>query len=40
MALPIWAIYMQKVLADESLPYSPEEQFDVPASFDPEAGCR
>ena len=40
MALPIWAIYMQKVLADESLPYSPDEQFDVPDTFDPEAGCR
>ncbi len=40
MALPIWAIYMQKVLADESLPYSPDEQFDVPPTFDAEAGCR
>ena len=40
MALPIWAIYMQKVLADESLPYTPDEQFDVPPTFDPEAGCR
>ena len=40
MALPIWALYMQKVLADESLPYTPDEQFDVPASFDAEAGCR
>ncbi len=40
MALPIWALYMQKVLADESLPYTPDEQFDVPPTFDPEAGCR
>lgn len=40
MALPIWAIYMKKVLADESLPYSPDEQFDVPTSFNPEAGCK
>ena len=40
MALPIWAIYMQKVLADETLPYSPDEQFDVPPTFDAEAGCR
>lgn len=40
MALPIWALYMQKVLADESLPYDASEQFDVPATFDPEAGCR
>ncbi len=40
MALPIWALYMQKVLADENLPYDPEEQFDVPPTFDAEAGCR
>ena len=40
MALPIWALYMQKVLADESLPYDESEKFDVPASFDAEAGCR
>ena len=40
MALPIWAIYMQKVLADEELGYSVEEQFDVPEWFDAEAGCK
>ena len=40
MALPIWALYMQKVLADEELPYDEAEQFDVPITFDAEAGCR
>jgi len=40
MALPVWAIYMQKVLADEELGYDPQEQFDVPEWFDPEAGCK
>ena len=39
MALPICAIYMQKVLADPELGYSPDEQFDVPAWFDPNEGC-
>ena len=40
MALPICALYMQKVLADEELGYSPEEEFDVPAWFDPNEGCK
>ena len=40
MALPIWAMYMQKVYADEELGYSVEEQFDVPEWFDAEAGCK
>lgn len=40
MALPIWALYMQKVYADEELGYSIEEQFDVPEWFDAEAGCK
>ena len=40
MALPIWAIYMQKVYGDTTLGYHPEEQFDVPEWFDPEAGCK
>ena len=40
MALPIWAMYMQKGYADEELGYSVEEQFDVPEWFDPEAGCK
>ena len=40
MALPIWALYMQKVYADEELGYDKEEQFDVPEWFDAEAGCK
>ena len=37
MALPIYGLYMQKVYADESLPYNQEETFDIPEDFDP---CR
>lgn len=40
MALPIFALYMQKIYADEELGYSPSEQFDVPDWFDPFAGCK
>lgn len=40
MALPIAALYLQKVFADPSLGYSQTEQFDVPETFDPKAGCR
>lgn len=39
MALPIWALYMQKVLGDSTLGYETDEQFDVPASFNANAGC-
>ncbi len=39
MALPIWALYMQKVLKDKSLGYSENEQFDVPDSFNANEGC-
>ncbi|MFA5046451.1 MAG: transglycosylase domain-containing protein [Paludibacter sp.] len=39
MALPIWALYMRKVLADPELGYSANEQFDIPSSFDANAGC-
>ncbi len=35
MALPIWGLYMSKVYADRTLPYSQEETFDVPEDFDP-----
>ncbi len=38
-ALPIWALYMQKVLNDTTLGYSKEEDFDVPEWFNAEAGC-
>ena len=40
MALPIWAIYMQKVMADKDLGYTNSEDFDIPEWFDPEAGCQ
>ncbi len=40
MALPICALYMQKVLADKELGYSPDEQFDIPSWFDPNEGCK
>ena len=40
MALPICALYMQKVLADPDLGYDPEEQFDIPEWFDPNEGCK
>ncbi len=40
MALPIWSIYMQKVMNDTTLGYSPTEQFDVPEWFNAEAGCQ
>jgi len=33
MALPIWAIYMQKVFADHSLGYDPEAKFDLPEDY-------
>lgn len=39
MALPIWALYMQKVLANPDLGYSATEEFDIPEWFDPYAGC-
>ena len=39
MALPIWALYMKKVLADPELEYSATDNFDIPDWFDPEKGC-
>ena len=36
MALPIWAYFMQKVFADKSLGYDPDEKFDLPEGFN---GC-
>ena len=35
VALPVWAIYMRKVLADKTLQYNPKAVFDVPKGFDP-----
>ncbi|MFZ4725864.1 MAG: transglycosylase domain-containing protein [Paludibacter sp.] len=40
MALPIWALYMKKVLNDSELGYSFGEQFDIPSSFSANAGCQ
>ena len=37
MSLPIYGLYMQKVYADKSLPYSQDDVFDIPEGFDP---CR
>ncbi|MEE0922920.1 MAG: transglycosylase domain-containing protein, partial [Paludibacteraceae bacterium] len=39
MALPICALYMQKVLSDSTLGYEPHEQFDIPIWFNPNEGC-
>lgn len=39
MALPIWALYMQKVLNDPDLGYSAEENFDIPESYYSNASC-
>ena len=35
LALPIWAKYMVKVLADESLGYDETETFEFPEDYDP-----
>jgi len=39
MALPIWALYMKKVYADESINL-PKEPFERPKSFNMELDCR
>ncbi|GAB1415211.1 transglycosylase domain-containing protein [Paludibacter sp.] len=39
MALPIWAIYMKKVLMDSSLGYTEQDYFDVPSTFNANEGC-
>jgi len=39
MALPIWALYMKKVLNNSELGYSASEQFDIPNSFNINSGC-
>lgn len=35
MALPVWAYYMKKVYADQTLGYSERQEFDFPQDFDP-----
>lgn len=39
MALPIWALYMKKVLGDNTLGYSSQENFNIPSSFNANEGC-
>ena len=34
-ALPIYGLYMKKVYADKSLPYSQSAKFNIPDSFNP-----
>ena len=34
-ALPIWALFMQKVYADPSLGYRKDASFDLPEEYDP-----
>lgn len=34
-ALPIWAYYMQMVMADKTLGYTKDEKFDIPEGYDP-----
>ena len=37
MALPIWGLYMNKVYDDKTLPYSQDEEFEIPVGWD---ACR
>jgi penicillin-binding protein 1A len=39
MALPIWALYMKKVINDYQLGYSQNEAFEIPESFNVNEGC-
>ena len=39
MALPIWALYMQKIYADTSLGISPDDKFEVPDNFNIQTTC-
>lgn len=39
MALPIWALYMQKVYADKTLSYSQATRFDIPIDMSQIEGC-
>ncbi len=39
MALPIWALYMKKVLSNPQLDYNSTDQFNVPTEFNTELGC-
>jgi penicillin-binding protein 1A len=37
-ALPVWALYMQKVFKDKTLGYSEEEKFNIPSTWTPCGG--
>jgi penicillin-binding protein 1A len=39
MALPIWALFMQKVYADKSLGISPDDRFEAPQGFSVNLNC-
>jgi penicillin-binding protein 1A len=39
MALPVWGYFMKKVLADPTLGYSEETQFERPAGFNIDLNC-
>ncbi len=39
MALPVWAMYMKKVLDDKELGYDPNEKFDMPSDYSTNAEC-
>ena len=39
MALPIWAMYMKKVLEDTSIGYNPSARFNIPEWFNPNEEC-
>lgn len=39
MALPIWALYMQKVYKDEELPITQEDEFEEPVNFNVNLVC-
>ena len=39
MALPIWGLFMQKVMADKSIGISNGEQFVPPAGWDMDLSC-
>jgi penicillin-binding protein 1A len=40
MALPIWALYMKKVLADPKLGYTASDNFNIPPEYATGGGCQ
>jgi penicillin-binding protein 1A len=39
MALPIWALYMEKVYSNPNLPYTQEDKFEKPDKMDVIIDC-